>query len=124
MTTGPAVPSGPSWMCDKMIGLPRFDTVTVTLMFVRVESNVTVAFPNPVPAHGGVSCEHLRGDLSEMAPVEGARELVGAGDEIEDECRRARRQRLEGAAELLLDLGGGQLLDLVFAAAHWREDLP
>src|SRR5437660_8062809 len=39
-----------------VIGLPRFATVIVTVMFCRVESNVTVAFPVPVPAHGGTSC--------------------------------------------------------------------
>src|SRR6266852_4870107 len=44
-------------MCDAVMGLPRFDTVIVTLTFCRAESNVTVAFPEPGVAQGpGVSC--------------------------------------------------------------------
>src|SRR5437764_10624927 len=45
-------------MCAPLIGLVSPLTVIATLMFDRVESNVTVAFPHPVLVVGvGRSCE-------------------------------------------------------------------
>src|SRR5581483_1891080 len=42
-----------------VIGLLRFATVIVTVMFCRVESKLTVAFPEPEAAHAGVSCDEV-----------------------------------------------------------------
>jgi hypothetical protein len=47
-----------SWMCAPVIALVSPVTLIVTLMFERVESNVTVALPHPVLVVGdGRSCE-------------------------------------------------------------------
>src|SRR5258706_35414 len=47
-------------MWKLLIGLPRLATVIVTVMFARVESNVTVALPKPGVVVGGVSWDAVR----------------------------------------------------------------
>ena len=54
-TTDPDAPASFSWMWKVLIGLPRLLTVIVTVMFWRVESNVTVALPKPGVVVAGTS---------------------------------------------------------------------